>query len=152
MGYDTILVRDICDKEVKDMAISTGRILLTRDKHLSSRCERSLLIMSDDIKGQLREFLKAFPRKDHVFISRCPMCNGILKAGLISDLPGSIRSAVPSGVRENNRLFFLCLSCSKVYWEGTHWDNINAILVELDVKVALPKPVTAPEDKSTTAP
>jgi len=35
----------------------------------------------------------------------------------------------PESLRAFNR-FYVCPSCGKVYWEGSHWRNIRRILEE----------------------
>jgi len=53
--------------------------------------------------------------------SRCMDCDGCL-----TEVPlGAVREHVPPRVQETCRRFFLCQGCGKVYWRGTHWEDIQ---------------------------
>ncbi|MDY6931727.1 MAG: Mut7-C RNAse domain-containing protein [Halobacteriota archaeon] len=37
---------------------------------------------------------------------------------------------VPRWMVEDEADFFICDHCGKVYWQGSHWDNIRRALME----------------------
>ncbi|MEM3851960.1 MAG: Mut7-C RNAse domain-containing protein [Methanomassiliicoccales archaeon] len=127
MGYDTEYASEVCDSEIARRGIEEGRIILTRDRELSMRRNvRSLLIHSIDIDEQLKE-VKAHFELDLREETRCTICNGELRH--VS--PTEIRGLVPAGLESRQSDFHICLRCSKIYWPGTHWQNIKRRIEEL---------------------
>jgi uncharacterized protein with PIN domain len=55
---------------------------------------------------------------------RCMECNGEL--GVVE--PGTVAGRVPRGVIRDQKEFFLCEGCGRVFWHGSHWDRINGRL------------------------
>lgn len=139
MGIDVIVPQVEDDDQIFEIARSTGRILLTRDKELSLRrgikAER---IISDTLKAQLRQFLLAFEGIEGMMHgSRCPLCNGVLNVVSIDDLDTEMAHRIPERVLDHNSRFYVC-QCGKIYWEGTHWSRINVFLSEIGVTPELP--------------
>jgi hypothetical protein len=141
-GYDTIVPIDDDDNAIYGIAKSTGRLLLTRDKDLSNRKGiSSLRVHSDDIEGQLLEFIKDYHASEDRGTTRCPLCNGVLEAIPRDDVVG----LVPLKVQTMHDNFYRCGSCEKIYWSGTHWDRIVQGLSSVGLAPVLPD---GPEDKS----
>ena len=57
-------------------------------------------------------------------LARCSLCNGNIKS-IIKD---NIVDLIPDGVSKNNSEFWQCQSCKKIYWKGTHYDNLQKFL------------------------
>lgn len=114
LGYDAGYMQHVEDEEVLERARREDRWLLTRDAHLSDRAgERGLLIGPRDPEAQLDrlvERLELVPDPER-FLSRCLDCNTPIE-------PTDAEDEVPEGVRE--RQHWRCPSCGKVYWLGTH--------------------------------
>jgi uncharacterized protein with PIN domain len=121
MGYDTAYERDRKDSAVLERATKEGRILLTRDWELSQRArDRGFYVESDDLDQQLRQVVVAFHLEAHVAMDRCTACNGQLER-----VPkGAIADLIPKATYETHDEFYRCRSCGKVYWKGSHWNNI----------------------------
>lgn len=120
LGFDTIYHRDIRDNDLIRIARQQQRIIITRDTALSriKNVDGIILINSNDLKEQLKEFLKWI--KGHGItpcpFTLCPLCNGEV-------LPvdkATIRNDVPEYVFLNRNTFYRCSNCGKVYWEGSH--------------------------------
>jgi uncharacterized protein with PIN domain len=60
--------------------------------------------------------------------TRCINCNGELIE--IHDR-SLIEMRVPPGVREWCREYHTCGSCKKIYWEGSHFHRLKAIVEEI---------------------
>ena len=129
MGYDTNYERDRGDTEILEKAEIDGRILLTRDKKLAERAgEHGLYVSARDLDEQLRQVTRAYGLIFDEDRSRCTACNGELT--LISKEEAS--KGVPEGALRSNEQFFLCGSCGKYYWKGSHWHNIRRMMATLN--------------------
>jgi len=127
LGFDTTSgLRE--DLRLLQTAATEERTLLTRDRALFEQAERMgiscIYISSSQLKDQIVELFERLgtssidldPAK-----SRCPMCNGELKAVRREDLPDQ----VPEKVLHYHSEFFVCTDCRKIYWMGRHWENIE---------------------------
>lgn len=126
-GFDVLFPYDLDDDGLIELSRKTDRVLLTRDKDLSDRKKvRTLRIRSVDVDGQLEELTLAFPDiLGRSRTSRCPGCNTMLAMvdrGSLMDAPNKL---VPEKVLRYHRTFFVCQSCGKTYWKGTHWVQIE---------------------------
>lgn len=119
---------DITDDEILDHCRTEDAFLLTRDKDLSRRYEKSLYFDSDNYVDHLKLFLGKFKSDENLYFTRCPLCNGEIKMTPIDEYRGK----VPEGVRERFQVLHICTKCGKVYWEGSHFDSILAALTELN--------------------
>ena len=129
MGFDTLYCRDLSDDQIIEAVKREGRILLTRDYELAQRFPgTSLLVESDDLDHQLRQVSARFALLPDEDLARCTVCNGELNR--VS--PDDVKGDVPAGVQERNKEFFRCTRCFKVYWKGTHWQNIRKRFESID--------------------
>lgn len=125
MGYDTIYVREAGDAEIVSLSTSDDRIILTRDRQLTLRKGvRAFYISEILLERQLRIVSDEFCLHFSEDSMRCGVCNGLLR---IADRQ-AVKERVPDGVRERNDLFYECVSCGHVYWRGTHWTKIKALI------------------------
>ncbi|MDH7509047.1 MAG: Mut7-C RNAse domain-containing protein [Methanomassiliicoccales archaeon] len=121
IGYDTIYEKNRSDDEIEMQVLRDRRILLTRDKNLAKRLgERSLYIESDELREQLRQVIRSFNLKMDEDFTRCTVCNGEVDRVTQKE----VENEVPAGALVNNTEFYRCRSCGKVYWKGSHWENI----------------------------
>jgi uncharacterized protein with PIN domain len=127
-GIDTHYSKGITDAEHLELAKAEGRILITKDEALIQRCKKQgvscYFLISQKLEEQLAELKTSldleftFPQK-----TRCPACNHPLKI-----VPGKeVSSVVQANVLKHHKKFWLCISCNKVYWEGSHWRNLTRI-------------------------
>ena len=134
LGFDVQYSSKTGDDELLNIARRDGRILLTRDTQLLGRAKAipALRITSEKWDEQVIQVLSAFDLQDEVRpFSRCLDCNRTLKL-LAKD---EARNLVVPFVLENARAFALCPDCGRVFWKGTHFDDmrskIGAILKRL---------------------
>ncbi len=146
LGYDTISASDFIldDKEDEFLLKFAGkkRILVTRDKKLSLRAEsvgvRVCLINFDNVMKQLEEMLSYYNINLEPKMTRCTLCNALIRKVLSNEL-GMLKKKdyIPDELVEGRLDFWVCDGCGKVYWEGSHWENIHKRLEKLRERTAL---------------
>lgn len=126
-GFDTLYDNHFHDSRIAAVAAAEQRIVLTRDRELLKRREITHGCYVHALKSaeQLREI---FERLDLARSARpftlCLHCNAPLHAiAKALALP-----RVPPAVRERYQRFSICDICQRVYWEGTHWQRMRALL------------------------
>lgn len=102
------------------------RRLLTRVRSLRGR---AVVIEADRLEQQLPEALRKLGlRVDLSRLGRrCSRCNAELEE--IS--PAEAAPFVPEHVLHQQRSFRRCPRCHRLYWPGTHWERMRALLVRL---------------------
>ncbi|MFQ5909109.1 MAG: Mut7-C RNAse domain-containing protein [Thermoplasmata archaeon] len=121
LGLDTAFVGPMSDKELKEIAISQGRVILTRDKELSqSRDVDAIYLDGDDLDHQVVQVFRALNLKVEEPMSRCSVCNGLIEE-IGQEEAGN---NVPEDVLSNQSVFWRCKDCGKHYWKGSHWEGI----------------------------
>jgi uncharacterized protein len=129
MGYDTAYPGPLSDTEILRLASAEDRIVLTRDKELSSRRPGSVRVRSDDLDEQVREVASILGLRVIDPLSRCSVCNVRLET--LS--PEEASTSIPSGVRDRQNVFWRCPSCRRIYWQGSHWTKMIERLNELEL-------------------
>ena len=121
-GYDVLYDNHADDETLKKQ--SRHRLILTKDRPLTKqlRHEHTYLVQSIGIQRQLEEIRARFPIK--VSPPRCMECNGKLKK--ISK--SKVQHLVPPFVWKHQEQFFRCGACSRIYWTGTHYENMLRML------------------------
>ena len=117
-GYDVLYAPDegaVKDDEVASLASRKCRKLITRDVELGESTG-GLLVESKQVEEQLRELADEGLSFELDEPSRCSVCNGTLTetdAEKSDDVPDDIERA------------WRCDDCGKVYWKGSHWDDVR---------------------------
>jgi uncharacterized protein with PIN domain len=128
-GFDTLYDNRFHDSEIAAIAVREGRIVLTRDRELLKRREITHGCYVHALKP-VRQMQEIARRLDLVGSARpfslCLHCNAPLH-GLDTALA---RPRVPPAVRELHEHFSTCEVCQRVYWEGSHWRRMRALLRE----------------------
>lgn len=136
LGFDTLYRNDYDDPEIVAIAAAEERTILTRDVGIIKRraVTRGYLIQSTDVKEQLREVLTYYHLHDQLQpFHRCPVCNGLLEAVAKATI---LERLEPKTIRYYDT-FFQCTNCSKLYWQGTHYERMQAFIADL-VRAAPP--------------
>ena len=126
-GFDTLYDNAFEDGQLAAIAASQGRILLTRDRELLKRRIVSHGCYVHALKPalQLREL---FERLDLARSARpfslCVHCNLPLHE---VDAEQARLRVPPRAARLYSR-FLGCDACQRLYWEGSHWRNMCALL------------------------
>ncbi|RKY32230.1 MAG: hypothetical protein DRP74_03115 [Candidatus Omnitrophota bacterium] len=111
-------------------ALRESRIIITRNHKLpQARGIKTVLLRNEKIHEQLIETLGELhikADKERMF-SRCIICNHELEE--VSKK--SVRDKVPEYVFKTQENFVTCPRCNRIYWQGTHWGNVNTTLEKL---------------------
>jgi hypothetical protein len=130
LGFDVLYFSKIEDSELVRIAGRDGRVLLTRDTKLAGRARtvRTLLIESEKWEDQVRQVLDVFSLRDGAAPnSLCIACNLPLKS-----IPKErARNLVAPFVLERGRAFALCPGCGRVFWKGTHFEDMEGRIESL---------------------
>src|SRR5262245_31310423 len=122
LGYDVLYSNRFEDDEILQIALDENRILLTRDVELHRRGgSHSLLIDDDHYEDQIRQVISAFALKEAVAFSRCAECN----TPLVDTDKESVFLRIPPYVYLTQEHFAVCPGCDRVYWRGSHADQIQ---------------------------
>lgn len=134
LGFDTLYRNDYEDKELARVSSSENRILLTRDKGLLMRSivVSGYYVRQTDPNKQIVELIQRFNLLKHMApFRRCIRCNGLLS----QVNKESVIEEIPESVKKLNHEFHRCLSCSQIYWKGSHYDKLHSFIDEILSKV-----------------
>ena len=130
LGNDVEYPGALADNDLKAGAEREGSVLLTRDRELAGRVPTGLYVASDDLDEQLLQVLRHFRIEGELTMTRCSRCNTPLH-----EVPKEeVRGKVPEGVFERQAGFWRCDTCGRFYWQGSHWENMNARMREIRAK------------------
>lgn len=126
-GFDTLYDNGYDDATVARLGIEEERTILTRDRELLKRrgiidgCFVHALAPPDQFREvALRYGLAPLSRP----FTRCLHCNAELLPVALED----VTDQLPPSVRATQREFRTCPLCRRVYWKGTHWQRMSALL------------------------
>ncbi len=129
LGFDTLYRNDYQDPELARLAAG-GRILLTRDRQLLMRnaVRYGHWLRNKAPRRQLQDVFAYFQLAEYVaFFSRCPHCN--------TPLQTVEKSAVLERLEPLTRRYYddfrLCPNCGQIYWQGSHYERMQAWLHEV---------------------
>jgi uncharacterized protein with PIN domain len=125
LGYDTLYFREGNDTILLTRAISEDRQILTRKTHLLKRKDYKdtiLFITYNEPSRQITQVINHYKLtfNPHLFGTRCLLCNSRLKR-----IPAdTVRAQVPDYVYNTQKNFSFCPRCKKIFWQGTHYENM----------------------------
>jgi len=129
-GFDTLYDNAFRDEEIERIAAAEQRIVLTRDRELLKRrtITHGCYVRALRSSEQIREL---FDRLDLARSARpftlCLHCNTPLDA---VD-KAQVAARLPPGVRDRYERFSTCPACKRVFWEGSHWQSMRAMVEKL---------------------
>ncbi len=127
LGFDTLYRNDAADAELAQTAAMEARILLTRDRGLLKRAAvtRGYYVRETRPRPQLAEVVERFElARLAAPFTRCLACN----AALASTSKDAVADRLPATVRDRHTEFLECPSCRRVYWKGTHYQRMCALV------------------------
>ena len=130
LGFDTAYFKEGNYSSLVIAALRDARVILTRNHRLpEARGLRIVVLKEEKLKEQLREIFKELKIEPGEFtmFSRCTLCNLELKPLDKHE----VKDKVPEYVYNTQDKFFCCPSCRKIYWQGTHWGNVQKTLDEI---------------------
>ncbi len=132
LGFDTFYAnKEITDEELLNIAKIENRTIVSRDKELILRGKKQNInvieIKNTDLDDQLNLVLNLIKIDEKLVLSRCTLCNTILKTIEKSKVEGK----VPRKVFDKQDNFWFCNRCNKFYWAGSHYDKITDKIKEI---------------------
>jgi len=122
LGYDTCFDPDMDDHQLVRLARAEGRVLLTRDRELARRPGlNAIFVAGESLEAQISQVLTELKLEPERTFSRCPVCNELLAE---VDRQ-TARERVPAYVARTQESFRACPACQRVYWRGTHWQQMD---------------------------
>lgn len=130
LGFDTLYRSDAPDHWLAETAAAEGRLLLTRDRRLLmykivrwGYCPRSL-----EPEEQLREVVARYELKPYIRpFARCLRCN--------TPLETVEKAAILHRLEPLTRLYYdefrRCPHCDQIYWRGSHYERMQALIARL---------------------
>jgi uncharacterized protein len=129
LGLDTCYATHADDDELVRVADVEDRVLLSKDRGLL--CRRALrhaaYVRGSTADEQVADVLQRF-RPALAPFTRCPMCNGALRAVAKS----AVADVLKPGTARSYQDFARCSGCGQVYWRGAHSGNLTAFVNAAD--------------------
>lgn len=126
-GFDTLYRNDYADREIADLTVREGRILLTRDRELLKlrQITHGCYVHALEPARQLREIIERLDLARSIRpFTLCLACNAPLrpidKAEIFDRLPASVQAS--------HDCFTTCEVCGRVYWPGSHWRRMRDVI------------------------
>ena len=131
LGYDTLYYRGENAYPLIKLAREEDRVILTRNTKLIPKRpeDRIIRVMEDNPLHQLRELIQkgCISLNEENPFSRCLLCNA-----LIDEIPREeAEGKVPDFIFYMQKTFYKCLQCGRIYWQGTHQENMQKRVAEL---------------------
>jgi uncharacterized protein with PIN domain len=126
LGFDCLHDPSWDDPELARRSAEERRVLLTRDRGLLKRAivPFGVCVRSSDpeqqaayVLARLRLHGASTPG------SRCLACNGLLRPAT----PEEARDRVPPRSLVAFDRFYVCASCARVFWHGSHWEHLGRL-------------------------
>ena len=131
LGLDTAYHITAAAEKIITVALKENRIILTRKTNLpvTDKNIPFLFIMNNDPKQQIRQVISHFKINRSMLrpFSRCISCNIELEP-LEKKLA---EGKVADYIFNTTDSFSICPACGKIYWSGTHHENMTKIINNL---------------------
>jgi uncharacterized protein with PIN domain len=124
LGYDTIYYPGEDAYRLIKLAREERRVILTRNTKLLPKTteDRIIRITEDRPSLQIKELIQTgyVSLSEKNFFSRCLLCNALL-----DDLPREeAEGKVPDFIFYQQKEFYQCPHCLRIYWQGSHQENM----------------------------
>jgi len=130
LGYDTVYYTHDNTALLELQALREARVIITRNKVLYEKTTiKSVYVEAEKAEQQLRKVISSVGLKadEEKMLSRCSLCNTVL----VRVDKDAIQSSVPVNVFNTRDQFMRCVSCQRIYWQGSHWGNIKQVFSRL---------------------
>ena len=131
LGYDTVYYRGENAYPLIKLAREEDRVILTRNTKLIPKRpeDRIIRIGEDKPLLQLRELIqkKVISLNEENLLSRCLLCNIPIEKIRREEAEGK----VPDFIYYQEKKFFQCPTCQRIYWQGSHIENMKKKVEEL---------------------
>ncbi|MCK9621916.1 MAG: Mut7-C ubiquitin/RNAse domain-containing protein [Methylobacter sp.] len=123
LGFDCLYRNDYKDADIVKSAVNDRRIVLTRDRRLlyNKQIDHGYWVRAVDVDAQVDEVLRRFDLYGLIqLFSRCLICNGVLATVAKAD----IWDRLEPKTRLYYNDFYQCADCQRIYWQGSHMQNM----------------------------
>ena len=130
LGQDVRYETNASDNKLLQIAEEENMILLTRDAELHQRAQAkklsSLLFVEESEEERLARIAATLgiSLDATMATTKCPECGSSLKKASKTE----VADKVPATSLMLYDAFWICTSCGKVYWLGSHWKQIRQTL------------------------
>lgn len=134
-GLDTLYDNAIRDDDLVRVAMEEHRIILSRDRELLKRrtVVSGCYIRSLKPAEQMAEATERFDLARYMRpFTLCLHCN----LPLAPVDKASVHDKLPPSVRALHTEFSGCPCCQRIYWKGSHWQRMQALLQSILAKAA----------------
>jgi uncharacterized protein with PIN domain len=125
LGYDTLYYTGGNAYSLIRLARQEGRVILTRNTKLLPRKPEDLILQmtEDNPLLQLNELIQKenIEIDEEKLFSRCLLCNAFLDSIPREEVEGK----VPDFIFHQQKEFFRCPQCQRIYWPGSHQQNMQ---------------------------
>lgn len=130
LGFDAAYKNNFTDNMLIDISTKEKRILLSKDKTLinTNTLSHAYLIKNKEPRLQLLEILDKLDLYTLINpFTRCIECNSLLQ----KVDKKIIFARIPEAVRNWCNEYYICLSCNRIYWKGSHYKHMNSYIEEI---------------------
>jgi len=130
LGFDTLHDNNYGDAEIRRLAETERRIVLSRDRELlkCSEIAHGCYVHALKAEAQLREVAARYGLAGRARpFTLCLRCNRPLQP---VD-KAAVAAIVPEKVRARQEQFSRCAGCGRIYWPGSHYARMRAALGDL---------------------
>ncbi|MCM5569272.1 Mut7-C ubiquitin/RNAse domain-containing protein [Burkholderiaceae bacterium FT117] len=127
LGFDTLLADDAPDEMLAERVDGDGRVLLSRDRELLKHRKvlRGRYVRAQRTDEQAKEVIRHFGLAPLARpFSRCLECNAPLRSATRQE----VLERLPPDVAATHDAFTFCTGCGRVYWPGSHWRRLQAVV------------------------
>ncbi len=132
IGYEATYLNDCEDSKLLSLAKHNSLTLLTSDQELyrtaASRGIESFLVEGRTEPERLAGLAARYKLNLRIdtTVSRCPICGSPLR----ETIKNEVEDLVPPATFKVQQTFWVCNNpeCGKVYWQGSHWKQIEQTL------------------------
>ena len=130
LGFDALYSNGYDDAELARIAAAEGRILLTRDLGLLKRrtVAHGCYVRETDPERQVAEVLRRYDLAGSVQpFRRCMRCNGRTEPVPKEEIEDRLEPLTRRYYDE----FRICAECGRIYWKGSHFGRMQALVERL---------------------
>ncbi|MFO7527065.1 MAG: Mut7-C RNAse domain-containing protein [Ignavibacteriaceae bacterium] len=123
IGIDSDYKNNYTAREIVNISLNERRTILTRDPGLLKRSEvtHGYFVRNSIPLEQTKEIVTRFQLQNNINeFSRCIECN----SKLVETEKDKIIHRLPKRISKAHDDFYLCSECNKIYWKGSHFDNM----------------------------
>jgi len=130
LGFDALYRNNYSDDEIVSISGMEARTILTKDKGIlkHNKVNRGYYVRNSNPEEQLSEVVLRFDLNKSINeFTRCLECNTILK----KIEKNEVADRIPRKVKEQQIDFYICNSCNKIYWPGSHYIKMKEMIKKI---------------------